>query len=278
MCGGRLEILPCSHVGHIFRGTNAHSRGLKQGTNVGEEAEKNKFRTAKVWLDDNEFEIFKSYDKWAGKNLEKYEMKGEMKNIENRQQFKQQLGCKNSNWYFDHVFPEIWKPNLKQIDNRIDYGLLTSSNSSDTYCIQAQILHNAVTIVNQCNKGQYAAEWFYDSERKEIRLYPDISGAPSFYGSCATSYNFKNSVIRIETCEAATLEPDKKKTWNVRKMPGNRFIVQSIEKENLCWTIDENDKLVKLAICEALTTDEYRIASKNMTRMLVLKRQLFYFN
>ena len=47
MCGGRLEILPCSHVGHIFRSRSPYK--WRPGTNV---LKKNSIRLAQVWLDD----------------------------------------------------------------------------------------------------------------------------------------------------------------------------------------------------------------------------------
>lgn len=107
--------------------------------------------------------------------------------------------------------------------------------------------------------------------------YPDISGAPSFYGACATSYNYKNSVVRIETCDAANVEPDIKKTWNIVMISKNRFVIQSAEKDKLCWSIDADDKLVKLKVCEGLDESGVLTARRNMTRLMALKKQLFYF-
>ena len=47
MCGGRLEIIPCSHVGHVFR----HGAPYKYG-----KVHLNTHRIADVWLD--EFKVF----------------------------------------------------------------------------------------------------------------------------------------------------------------------------------------------------------------------------
>ena len=47
MCGGSLEIIPCSHVGHIFRKRSPYS--WKSGVNV---VKKNSVRLAEVWMDD----------------------------------------------------------------------------------------------------------------------------------------------------------------------------------------------------------------------------------
>ena len=46
MCGGALEIIPCSHVGHIFRKRSPYSWGS------GNVLRKNSVRLAEVWLDD----------------------------------------------------------------------------------------------------------------------------------------------------------------------------------------------------------------------------------
>ena len=47
MCGGALEIIPCSRVGHIFRKRRPY------GDKDGEDSMlKNSLRLAHVWLDD----------------------------------------------------------------------------------------------------------------------------------------------------------------------------------------------------------------------------------
>lgn len=47
MCGGRLEIIPCSRVGHVFR------RRRPYGSPNGEDTMTyNSLRAAHVWLDD----------------------------------------------------------------------------------------------------------------------------------------------------------------------------------------------------------------------------------
>ena len=48
MCGGSLEIVPCSHVGHIFRKRSPYK--WRSGVNV---LRRNSIRLAEVWLDDH---------------------------------------------------------------------------------------------------------------------------------------------------------------------------------------------------------------------------------
>jgi len=51
MCGGALEIVLCSHVGHIFRSRSPYK--WRTGVNI---VKKNSIRVAEVWMDD-----FKKY-------------------------------------------------------------------------------------------------------------------------------------------------------------------------------------------------------------------------
>jgi len=46
MCGGSVEVLPCSHVGHLFQ------RRVMHGSSDASNSRKNFFRVAEVWLDE----------------------------------------------------------------------------------------------------------------------------------------------------------------------------------------------------------------------------------
>ena len=48
MCGGRLEIIPCSHVAHLYRKSFPYTWGKNSGfTHI-----QNCMRVAEVWMDD----------------------------------------------------------------------------------------------------------------------------------------------------------------------------------------------------------------------------------
>jgi polypeptide N-acetylgalactosaminyltransferase len=51
MCGGSIEIIPCSHVGHLFRETPPWDIGRDKDA-----VTKNCLRVAEVWMD--EYKVF----------------------------------------------------------------------------------------------------------------------------------------------------------------------------------------------------------------------------
>ena len=51
MCGGTLETIPCSHVGHVFRKRSPYKWGARANP-----LKHNLIRLAEVWLDE-----FKTY-------------------------------------------------------------------------------------------------------------------------------------------------------------------------------------------------------------------------
>ncbi|CAH2048496.1 unnamed protein product, partial [Iphiclides podalirius] len=95
MCGGTLEIVPCSHVGHIFRKRTPYNWGT--GVNV---LKKNSVRLAEVWLDD----YAKYYYQRVGDD------KGDYGDITSRKQLRKSLECKSFEWYLKNIYPELFIP------------------------------------------------------------------------------------------------------------------------------------------------------------------------
>ncbi|KAM7316483.1 hypothetical protein ACRRTK_024214 [Alexandromys fortis] len=104
-CGGQLEIMPCSVVGHVFRSKSPHT--FPKGTQV---IARNQVRLAEVWMDEYK-EIFYRRNTDAAK-IVKQKSFGD---LSKRFEIKKRLQCKNFTWYLNTIYPEVYVPDLNPV-------------------------------------------------------------------------------------------------------------------------------------------------------------------
>uniref|UniRef100_S4RZW4 Galactosyltransferase C-terminal domain-containing protein n=1 Tax=Petromyzon marinus TaxID=7757 RepID=S4RZW4_PETMA len=98
MCGGEIEIVPCSRVGHVYRADNPYPfpGGDKVST-----VQRNLRRVADVWLDEYA-EVF--YGRGYGNALRS------VGDVEPQRRLRQALGCRSFGWYLENVYADLRAP------------------------------------------------------------------------------------------------------------------------------------------------------------------------
>ncbi|XP_005089459.1 polypeptide N-acetylgalactosaminyltransferase 11 [Aplysia californica] len=172
-CGGRLLIVPCSRVGHIFRKRRPY------GSPVRDSFTKNTLRVVHVWMDD-----YKKYYFHINPRAEDMEYGS----IKDRLELRDRLQCKSFQWYLDNVYPSALQklPDLarslyptnseKKINSAPEvairaWGLLKHTGSG--LCVQSEksiydkrsLLQLAV-----CKHGKNEDQLWYETEQKDLRL------------------------------------------------------------------------------------------------------------
>jgi len=103
-CGGAVRSIPCSRIGHMFRGARPY-------VFHGEAARRNNARVAAVWLE-NHIQDAANADRGEFGDLS---VAG---NIDERLALKKRLHCKDMDWYLDNVYPELKKAAIKKPPTR----------------------------------------------------------------------------------------------------------------------------------------------------------------
>ena len=99
MCGGRLETLPCSRVGHVFRNKSPYDfKGKDPAETIG----RNLNRAAEVWMD----EYADVYYNLTGNR--KYGF-GDVP-LSDRRELREKLRCHSFQWYLDNIAPDMFAP------------------------------------------------------------------------------------------------------------------------------------------------------------------------
>ena len=118
MCGGVLQIDPCSNVYHIFREAIGH-----QNKRVGSYLTVNNARLAKVWLDDYQSIYFTSHP--IPDDLD-------IGDISDRVALRENLQCKSFQWYLDNFMPDMFIPDDAHCQGRGEVRNVASGMCLDT--------------------------------------------------------------------------------------------------------------------------------------------------
>ncbi|XP_070210950.1 polypeptide N-acetylgalactosaminyltransferase 5-like [Littorina saxatilis] len=202
MCGGVLEIIPCSHVGHIFRKRSPYK--WRTGVNV---VKKNSIRLAEVWMD----EYRKYYYERFNNDL------GDYGDVAERKELRKRLQCKDFAWYITNVYPDLFIPGEALASGEI-------RSKAKPMCIDSPADHHSYhKPVNMwpCH-GQGGNQYWMLSKAGELRRDDgclDFSGGAdviiypchSQKGNQEWSYREDNTLYHLNTQKCAEVSIDGKK-------------------------------------------------------------------
>ncbi|XP_078084455.1 polypeptide N-acetylgalactosaminyltransferase 5 [Mustelus asterias] len=100
MCGGEIEIIPCSRVGHIFRDGNPYTFPKNRIKTV----ERNLARVAEVWLDEY-VDVFYGHGYHHLLNTNNIEFN--IGDLKKQKELRKKLHCKSFKWYLENVYPDL---------------------------------------------------------------------------------------------------------------------------------------------------------------------------
>jgi len=103
MCGGRLDIIPCSRVGHVFRKRRPYTSSSAAGVDT---QTRNAVRVGKVWLGEKYFKYFIQTVPGA-ETINHGDLTA-------RIQLREKLHCKNFTWYLTNIYPELKIPGQEE--------------------------------------------------------------------------------------------------------------------------------------------------------------------
>ncbi|XP_028834880.1 polypeptide N-acetylgalactosaminyltransferase 16 [Denticeps clupeoides] len=109
MCGGSLEILPCSRVGHVFR--KRHPYDFPEGNAL--TYIKNTRRAAEVWMDEYKQYYYAARPSAQGKAFG---------SIADRLALRRKLNCNSFRWYLENVYPELRIPEQETVYTLLRQG------------------------------------------------------------------------------------------------------------------------------------------------------------
>jgi len=212
MCGGKLEIIPCSIVGHVFPKTAPYER--KSFT-------PNTVRAVEVWLDE-----YKNHY-YARNPLARDVNPGD---VTERKQLRKELNCKPFKWYLENIYPDLAIP-----EDRVGfYGSLHNQGASGK-CLDYNPPENALTSGTVgtfgCH-GQGGNQFFELNSKQELRY-------TSQFELCISIKNGEpNKVGAIDCSDDKRTTPSTAKWQTIENQSAGSFQLKN-RSNGLCLSVDK---------------------------------------
>lgn len=141
-CGGRLQWVPCSRVGHIYRPFMPYSFGSMANQRKGPLVLTNYKRVIEVWFDDEYKEYF-----YTREPLARFYDPGDMKK---QLEMKRNLGCKSFDWFMKNVASDVFR-DFPKLPKNLEWGEVSLKGTQK--CLDTKSTQPPQTVIlSNCHK------------------------------------------------------------------------------------------------------------------------------
>ncbi|XP_077070699.1 putative polypeptide N-acetylgalactosaminyltransferase 8 [Siphateles boraxobius] len=150
LCGGSIEVVPCSKIAHIERAHKPYSQDLSKPMI------RNALRVAEIWLDEYKSNVNIAW------TLPLKDHGIDIGDVTERKELREKLKCKPFKWYLENVYPQLagW-------EDIMGYGVL-ENDFKEGYCIDQGPVPGSVPILYQCH--YYKPQYCYYNLNGEIYI------------------------------------------------------------------------------------------------------------
>lgn len=215
-CGGRLQWVPCSRVGHIYRPFMPYTFGTMANQRKGPLVLTNYKRVVEVWFDDDYKEYF-----YTREPLARFYDPGD---ITKQMELKKNLGCKSFDWFMTNVANDVFR-DFPRLPRNLEWGEIRLEGTNK--CLDTRGPQPPQTIgVSQCHSL---------GGNQLFRL--NEAGQLGVGERCVDASKARTSLIY---CKLGKVDGP----WKLR----GKFLVH--KTKNLCLTHEEDSGHVALAKCD----------------------------
>ncbi|XP_028432220.1 probable polypeptide N-acetylgalactosaminyltransferase 8 isoform X2 [Perca flavescens] len=129
LCGGSIEVIPCSKIAHIERAKKPYLPDLS------EMVKRNALRVAEVWMDEYKHNVNVAWNL----PIDKHGI--DIGDVSERKKLREKLKCKPFKWYLDHIYPQ-----LDPLQDLLGYGVLINDLAPDICIDQGPMPGNIPTV------------------------------------------------------------------------------------------------------------------------------------
>ncbi|TRY94656.1 hypothetical protein DNTS_021564 [Danionella cerebrum] len=155
LCGGSMEVLPCSRVAHIARTKKPYH------SNIAFHTRRNALRVAEVWMDQYKSNVYLAWNlpmKASTQHLGRNHGI-DYGDISERLSLRKRLQCKNFEWYLNNIYPE-----MRRYNNTLFYGEIRNTNVTHL-CVDQGLKENHTATLHPCHGwgpqlGRYTKEGY----------------------------------------------------------------------------------------------------------------------